>query len=52
MKHLDAQTSAADIGRREFPATWLSVGAMARLLAVLMVLAALWLLVAWAVTLP
>ncbi len=47
-------TSTANIttGHRHLPATWLSVGAVVRLSAALMVLAGVWLLVTWAVALP
>lgn len=47
-------TGAANFntGHRHLPATWLSVGAVARLSAALMVLAGVWLLVTWAVALP
>lgn len=38
--------------QRHLPATWLSVGAVVRLSAAMMVLAGVWLLVVWAVALP
>lgn len=50
MNHPDALSGAAEPPKP--PATWLSVAAMARLLAAMAVLALLWLLVAWAVALP
>jgi len=54
MDHPNALAGAAGLPaeNRRPPATWLSVGAMGRVLAAMTVLALLWLLVAWAVALP
>jgi hypothetical protein len=54
MEHRNALAGTVnlDTGSKALPATWLSVNALWRLLAVLTVLAVLWLLVAWAVALP
>lgn len=47
-------TGAANLDRehRHMPATWLSIGAVVRLSAAMVVLAGVWLLVSWAVALP
>lgn len=54
MKPPTIAADAADFnaGRRLLSGTWLSIGAVVRLSATMMVLAGVWLLVGWAVVLP
>ena len=49
---LSTSATNLDTGHRHLPVTWLSVGAVVRLSAALMLLAGVWLLVTWAVALP